>query len=84
MVIYARAKKSTRFHQIASNKRSKTKFPGGACPRTPLVATCFAHRFVLAPPIIHTISFGPPLAKKLKENLLNMSDHCPVCMGEVE
>ena len=28
---------SPRFHQIASNKRSKSKFPGGACPQTPLV-----------------------------------------------
>ena len=28
-----------RFHQIASNKRSKIKFPGGTCPQTPL-ASC--------------------------------------------
>ena len=32
---------------------------------------CTPHEYVLTPPIIHTISFCPPLGKKLKETLVS-------------
>ena len=48
-------------------KGPRSKFPRGAYPHTPYFATCFAHRYVLVPPIIHTISNCPPLGQKLKE-----------------
>ena len=51
------------------------KFPGGACPQTPLVShmlcTWIAHIYILAPPIIRTISFYPrpsPLAKSWRKS----------------
>ena len=58
-------KNSLRFHQIASNKRSKIKISRGSVPRTPLFATCF-ETHTCPPPIIHTILFRPPLGKNLE------------------
>ena len=54
-------------------KGQKTKFPGRACPRTPLVCHMLCTQIRTCPPpppIIHTISFcPPPPSKKLKETL---------------
>ena len=59
---------SPRFYQIASNK---IKLSGGHTPGPSYFATCFAHRYVLALPIIYTISFcclpPPPWAKSWKK-----------------
>ena len=60
--------KQSQIPPIASNKRSKIKIsPGEHAPGLPYFATCFAHKYVFAPPII---SFCPPLGKKLKGTLL--------------
>ena len=60
---------STKFHLI---KGPNQIFPRGACPRTHLLShmLCTQIRICLPPPIIHTISFCPPLGKKLKETLV--------------
>ena len=45
MVNYACAKKVPDSTKLRLLKGQKTNFPRGACPRTPLVCPCFAHRY---------------------------------------
>ena len=45
----------------------KSKFSGGAPPGSPYFTTCFPYRYVLAPPIIYTISFCCPLLRQKTE-----------------
>ena len=52
-------------------KGPKSKFPWGSMPPDPSSLPHALHtNMCLPPPIIHTISFWPPLSKKLKETLL--------------
>ena len=46
-------------------------FPGGACPRTPLVCHMLCTRLHSCPPIIHTISFGSLPGQKAERNPAN-------------
>ena len=63
---------SPRFHQVVSNKRSRTKIFRGSMPPTPPSLPHVLHMdtYLPPPPIIHTISFCTPLHKKLKETWL--------------
>ena len=65
-----------RFHQIASNKRFKVKFSGGACPRTPLVCHMLCTQIRTCPPNNPYNLILPPLGKKLKETLITMLTDC--------
>ena len=47
-----------------------------------LPQSCFAHGYIVAPPITHTISFSPLFGKKLKETLFNMQ--LDTCVGPVK
>ena len=58
-------------------KGPKSKFPREASPQTPYFATCFTHGYILAPLIIHIISFYPPpptLGQKAERNLTNFTE----------
>ena len=64
-------RKQSQIPDIASNKRFNIKISWGSTPPDPpYFATCFAHKYILAPPAPHTISFCTPLGKKLKETLV--------------
>ena len=73
------AQKSPRFHQIASNK---SKISQGSMP---LVChmLCTRIRTCPPPPITHTISFCPPLGKKLKETLLGLASKVHVKLSKL-
>lgn len=67
-------KRVSRFHQIAFNKSPKSKFPGRACPRTPLVChiLCTQIHAHTGPPNNQYNLILPLLGKKLKETLKKM------------
>ena len=59
-----------------SNKRSKTKIPRRACPQISLVCRMLCPQMCIPPLMIYTISFCPPLGKKLKKKTKKKNLHC--------
>ena len=64
-------KNSPRFHQIASNKRSKINISRGSIPPDPLSLSHALHTdtYLLPPNNPYNLILPPPLGKKLKETL---------------
>ena len=90
MVNYVCAK-SPRFHQIASNKRSKVKIsPGEHAPGPPSLPHALHTNMCLLPPNNLYNLILPPLGQKLKETLvynvgisLNGTLHCQCSRQDV-